>query len=348
MRKSPILIMVISALATLIAGCEIQPPRREVPTQTVAAAAVFTATPPIAASAQVTGIESISPTVTIEATTIAVQPTATPSSYSDLTASGTPVAGATPVPTTTTGEGTIYTVRPGDTLYSIAVRFNTTVDAIKAANNLISDIITVGQELKIPGTTTSPTSTPTTTPPSGEGTIYVVRWGDTLYSIAIRFGTTVDAIKAANGLTSDLLTVGQELIIPGATTTPTATPTAPTPTPIPGGSPPPPPPTGPTTHIVQPGENLFRIALRYGTTVDAIAQANHIVNPWFIYVGQKLIIPGSGSVPPGSPGTTYVVQPGDNLYRIAIRYHTTVQALVVANNLTNPNLIYVGQILNVP
>jgi LysM repeat protein len=113
-----------------------------------------------------------------------------------------------------------------------------------------------------------------------------------------------------------------------------------------------PPSTGhPSIHIVQPGENLFRISLRYGTTVDAIAKANNIVNPWFIYVGQELKIPtGGGGMPspPGPGGKTYVVQRGDTLYSIAVRHNTTVEALMVANNLSNPNLIYVGQTLKVP
>jgi LysM repeat protein len=180
------------------------------------------------------------------------------------------------------------------------------------------------------------TPAPIPTPVPGEGTTYTVRWGDTLFSIAQRFGTTVEDIKAANGLTSDFIVVGQELIIPGGTGVP------------PEG--PPPSPGGQVIHIVQPGENLFRIALRYGTTVDAIAQANYIVNPWFIYVGQRLVIPGTsgGTPPPGSTGQTYVVQPGDTLYSIAVRYDTTVQALMVANKLSSPNLIYVGQVLNVP
>jgi LysM repeat protein len=146
----------------------------------------------------------------------------------------------------------------------------------------------------------------------------------------------VDSIKAVNGLTSDFIIVGQELIIPGDATVPPET------VPPTGG--------GKTTHIVQPGETLFRIALQYETTVDAIAKANNIVNPWFIYVGQELIIPtGGGGMPsPGPGGQTYVVQPGDTLYSIAVRYDTTVQAIMVANNLSNPNLIYVGQTLKVP
>ncbi|MBN2303189.1 MAG: LysM peptidoglycan-binding domain-containing protein [Anaerolineae bacterium] len=111
---------------------------------------------------------------------------------------------------------------------------------------------------------------------------------------------------------------------------------------------------GPTTHTVQPGENLYRIALRYGTTWPVLAAANNITNPNMIYVGQVLTIPGSGTVvvPPTSvppqTGGTYTVVAGDTLSRIAARFGTTVAALVQANNIVNPNLIYVGQVLTIP
>jgi LysM repeat protein len=116
---------------------------------------------------------------------------------------------------------------------------------------------------------------------------------------------------------------------------------------------------GTQTHVVQPGENLFRIALRYGTTWPVLAAANGLSNPNLIYVGQVLIIPGPGGVtpppqptspPPGpqpSP-TTYTVVAGDTLYAIALRFGTTVNALVQANGIVNPNLIHVGQVLNIP
>jgi LysM repeat protein len=124
------------------------------------------------------------------------------------------------------------------------------------------------------------------------------------------------------------------------------------------------------TYIVQPGDTLWRISRQFGTTVDAIVRANNIPNPNLIYVGQVLEIPGVPSqtppvVPPGPtttpqpppptvaptqppPTQTYVVQPGDTLTRIAARFGTTVQALVQANNIVNPNLIFVGQVLVIP
>jgi LysM repeat protein len=128
------------------------------------------------------------------------------------------------------------------------------------------------------------------------------------------------------------------------TAVPTYTPAPTTPTPIPSS------PTGQGTHVVQRGENLFRIALRYGTTVEAVASANGIANPALIYVGQVLTIPGSGSQPPSQPpgGTTYVVQRGDNLFRIALRYNMSYVYLAQYNGVANPSRIYVGQVLRIP
>lgn len=99
--------------------------------------------------------------------------------------------------------GTIeYTVVSGDTLWSIANRFGTTVGEIKALNGLTSDLLLIGQVLKIPSK-------------QGTNISYTVVSGDTLWSIARRYGTTVDAIKRLNGLTGDEIRVGQTLLIPG-------------------------------------------------------------------------------------------------------------------------------------
>lgn len=109
--------------------------------------------------------------------------------------------------------------------------------------------------------------------------------------------------------------------------------------------------SGQVIHIVQWGENLTMIAARYGTTVNAIVQANGISNPNYIWVGQRLIIPVPAPPPPPPPppsACTYIVRPGDTLYAIAWRYRTTVWWLVSANNIRNPNLIFVGQRLQVP
>ena len=109
-------------------------------------------------------------------------------------------------------------------------------------------------------------------------------------------------------------------------------------------------------HTVRPGENLYRISLRYGVSMYAIMQANGLPNANRIYVGQVLRIP-TGQVPPPQPppppsppptGFYYTVRYGDTLAIVAARYGTTVWAIMQANGLANPNFIYVGQVLWIP
>ena len=105
------------------------------------------------------------------------------------------------IPSSTTSSEIRYVVQNGDSLWNIANRYNTTVDAIMKANNLTSNLLQVGQVLTIPSSTTS------------SEIRYVVQNGDSLWKIANRYNTTVNAIKAKNNLTSDNLTIGQVLYI---------------------------------------------------------------------------------------------------------------------------------------
>ncbi len=115
----------------------------------------------------------------------------------------------------------------------------------------------------------------------GGATTVVVAPGDTLISIALEHSTTVSALVRSNGLDSaDLIFVGQELVVPGATTSPGVS-SSPE-----GGS-----------HVVLPGETLYGIASRYQTSVTELARVNDLWSPDYIYVGQKLVIPGSTSYP---------------------------------------------------
>lgn len=117
--------------------------------------------------------------------------------------------------------------------------------------------------------TAAPSPTPTATPATSP-TTYIIRWGDTLSTIARRYGTTTRAIMVLNRLSSDNIRAGQRLLIPATT--------LPTPIPI-------------KIHVVAYGESLTLIARRYGVTVDAIVRANGLSNPNRIFVGQKLTIP---------------------------------------------------------
>ena len=117
-----------------------------------------------------------------------------------------------------------------------------------------------------------------------------------------------------------------------------------------------PSPSGYLYHTVQPGENLYRISLRYGVSMYAIMQANGLRNANYVYVGQVLRIPTGPVTPPPQPprpqpspaGFYYTVKSGDTLAIVAARYATTVWAIMQANGLANPNFIYVGQVLWIP
>lgn len=210
------------------------------------------------------------------------------------------------------GEGT-YTVKSGDSLWSIAKKFNTTVDAIKKENNLTSNTLRVGQVLRIPGATEE-----------GEDVnLYIVKSGDTLYKIAQKFNTTVDAIKKLNNLNTNVLTIGQQLRIP--TSTGVEQPGKPT----------------EIMYTVKGGDSLYKIAQAYNTTVDAIKKLNNL-NTNVLKIGQILKIPSTSS-----SQKTYVVKSGDSLWKIANEYNTTVARLKELNNLSSNNLS-VGQTLIIP
>jgi LysM repeat protein len=168
-------------------------------------------------------------------------------------------------------------------------------------------------------------------PALAQGQVHVVQRGETLWSIATRYGTTPQAIASANGLANaNYIYAGQRLTIPGgggggAVST--------------GG-----------TYTVRAGDTLSSIAARNGTTVNAIIKANGLANANYIYAGQRLVMPGGGggSTPAPSGGQVYTVQRGDTLASIAYRHGTTAWAIASANGLANPNYIYPGQRLRIP
>jgi len=206
--------------------------------------------------------------------------------------------------------------------------------------------------------TVPPIWTATPTIPDGftQTVSYVVQRGDTVSELARRFGSSVSAIGQANGLSNvALIYVGQTLLIPvdGGGTAPSRPPTfTPIPTQRPGsGGPDATPPTGWAAYTVQRGDTLSAIASRYNTTATTLAQINNIVNPNLIYPGQELSVPGSNPTPVPPPvvqPSIHVVQPGENLFRISLRYNVTLDMLVRANTIYNPSLIFPGQQLTIP
>ncbi len=169
---------------------------------------------------------------------------------------------------------------------------------------------------------------------------HTVAPGENLYRIGLQYGLSWVVIAQANGLTNaNRITVGQVLTIPTEGTEGT---------PGTGGQPeqPTPSPQTETTHTVRPGENLFRIGLAYGIGWVQIAEANGLVSPSQIYVGQVLKIPVNRPGP--TPEFTHEVRPGESLLRIALLYGIPWTTIAQANNLTSPYVIYPGQMLLIP
>ena len=147
--------------------------------------------------------------------------------------------------------------------------------------------------------------------------IYVVKSGDSLWSIANRYNTSINEIKALNDLTNNNLSIGQKLQIPSDISMQTG-----------------------TTYTVKSGDSLWSIANRYNTSVNEIKALNSLTNN-NLSIGQKLQIPSDISM---QTGTTYTVKSGDSLWSIANRYNTSVNEIKTLNNLTN-NDLSIGQVL---
>lgn len=216
--------------------------------------------------------------------------------------------------------GTItYTVKSGDSLYKIAQTYNTTVDAIKQLNGLTSNNLSIGQILLIPSQSSGG---------GGTSNTYTVQRGDSLWSIAQKFNTTVNELKRLNNLTSDNLSIGQVLIVSGSTE-----PTLPE------------EPSTPNTYTVQSGDSLWSIARKFNTTVDELKRINNLTSN-NLRIGQVLKLPSTTPEQPSETGT-YIVQSGDSLWSIARRFNTTVNEIKRLNNLTSDNLS-IGQLLRIP
>ena len=200
-----------------------------------------------------------------------------------------------------------YTVKSGDSLWSISRKFGITVDELKSANNLSSNLLSVGQNLIIPGKEAQATDDE-----------YVVKKGDTLYSIARKYNTSVDNLKSINNITTDSLAIGQIIKLPSTSS------------------------TAGDTYIVKKGDSLYSIARTYNTSVDKLKEINNLTSN-ALAIGQVLKLPSSNA----SENVVYTVKKGDNLYSIAREYETTVDAIKKLNNITS-NILSIGQKLLLP
>lgn len=219
---------------------------------------------------------------------------------------------------TNPNECVIYTVKKGDSLYEIAKKYNTSVDAIKRYNNLTTNNLSIGQKIRIPCNIED--NDDTVMP---KYISYTVKAGDNLYNIAKKYNTTVDKIKRDNNLQSNNLTIGKILLIEDTSDQSIIEECFGEEYEAPSSN---------ITYTVQKGDSLYSIANKYNTTVNEIKSLNNLTSN-NLSIGQQLKIPTNAS-----GNITYTVQKGDNLYSIAKKYNTTVNEIKRKNNLTSNNL----------
>lgn len=204
----------------------------------------------------------------------------------------------------------LYTVQKGDSLYSIANKYNTSIEDIKKINNLTSNILQIGQTLIIPTTSQS------------DYTIYTVQSGDNLYNIANQYGISVNDIIKENNLGTTMLFIGQQLLIPSIKEQEQND------------------VYNKNIYIVQKGDSLYSIAKKFNISVNELKSINNLTTN-MISIGQKLIIPEQQDY------EKYTVQSGDSLWKISRQYNVNIDDLIKLNNLVN-NTLSIGQVLLIP
>lgn len=209
-------------------------------------------------------------------------------------------------------------VQPGDTLWSIAKRAGTDVATLRELNGLTTDSIRPGQVIELPGAAAEPAA------PARSVTVQV---GDTLYDIALAHGISVSDLIAFNDLDGTLIHPGQVLQLDAGDKE-----------------------LEPLTVEIVRGDSLWSIARAYGTTAQAIADANGITLATVLNPGHRLVVPGqyaAGSRDVGGAVTqTITVQPGQTLWTLAAAHNTTVAAIMSANGLSSERIL-AGQRLRI-
>ena len=215
--------------------------------------------------------------------------------------------------TITPGEYEVYTVKSGDSLWSIANNYGITVDDIIELNNLGTTLLQLNQQLLIPKVEDTQSSN-----------IYVVKAGDSLWSIATSYGLSPQDLISANNLTSNILSIGQQLYIPGVVEEEEEIEI----------------PSNEISYIVQNGDSLWSIAKKYNITVNELKEYNNLGSN-LLSIGQKLLIPQTENY------ITYYVKAGDSLWKIANENNVEVDEIINLNNLTN-DVLSIGQVLLIP
>ena len=207
-----------------------------------------------------------------------------------------------------------YVVKKGDSLYSIAKQFNTTIGALKAINELTGNILQPGQILRLPNFVTFNTD-------PNDIIIYKISKGDSLYSIAKKFGVSVNDIINYNQLANTLLSVNQQLLIPVNKV-------------VESGKDP------HINYVIKKGDTLYNIAKRYNVTPQELMDYNNLSSS-LLNIGNTILIPQTKQL------INYFVRTNDTLQSIAQRFNTTIDEIMKLNNL-NTTDVNIGQLLLIP
>ena len=210
----------------------------------------------------------------------------------------------------------IYIVKRGDTLYSIARDNNISVAELKKINNITNNTIYIGQELYLKNKIVEEE-------PSENDDIYVVKKGDTLYSISKKLNISIDTLKALNKLNTNEIYVGQQLILSNDKNTEEY-----------------------DVYTVKKGDSLWSISQKYDISVKELIELNNL-NNLTLQINQKLKVPKIITIEPEENDTEiYIVEKNDTLWSISRKFNISVNELKELNNLTS-NLLSIGQELKI-
>ena len=257
---------------------------------------------------------------------------------------------------------TVHTVKKGDTLWTIARRYNLTVNSILANNNISnSELISIGQEMKIPlhknvvaetnivsqavvDKKNSNVNNNISPPEKAEPIVYTVKAGDNLWNISRKYGVSVEVISSVNNLKEkDLLSLGQKLEIPAIGGRASDSNQKQEPTII--------------TYTVVKGDTLWSISQRYDVKMNSIISTNNLKEISRLSIGQKLKLPITNmdiakaegySQDAAAEEIVYYVKKGESLWSISREYNVKLEAIIAANSIADASKISAGQQLRIP
>lgn len=212
-------------------------------------------------------------------------------------------------PGITVNDQDTYTVKKGDTLYSISKNQNIPIDTIIKLNNLTSSNLEIGQQLKLKSDSNN----------SSNKNQYMVQRGDTLYSLALKYNTTVDKLRKLNNLNTNTLTIGQILVLPIETDIDEY-----------------------DIYVVKKGDSLWSISRKFNIDINDLIELNNLKD-LILQVNQSILVPKQQE---NIETDLYIVKKGDTLWSISNKLNIPVQTLKELNNL-NSNLLKVNQQLKI-